>query len=142
MKTSLALLSSLLLFVGCSTAPSSPQEARNLHNAARDTIEEYERVDPYMKNFLNRAYGYAIFPGVGKGGFIVGGAYGNGEVYEKGVLVGYCDVSQGTVGAQIGGQSYSELLVFENKAALDRFKRNEFQFAAQASAVVMKSGAS
>jgi lipid-binding SYLF domain-containing protein len=95
-----------------------------------------------LQSFLDRAYGYAIFPTVGKGAVGVGGAYGRGEVFERGVLIGYCDLSQGTVGVQLGGQSYSELLVFENKNALDKFTSGEFAFDAQASAVALKSGAS
>jgi lipid-binding SYLF domain-containing protein len=82
-----------------------------------------------------------IFPSVGKGGVIVGGAYGRGEVYEQGQLVGYADVTQATVGAQLGGQTFSELIVFENREAMDRFKRGNFEFAANVSAVALKAGA-
>jgi lipid-binding SYLF domain-containing protein len=62
-------------------------------------------------------------------------------VYERGQHVGYSDLTQGSVGVQAGGQSFSELLVFENKAALDRFKAGQFGFTADASAVVLTSGA-
>jgi len=143
MKTLITAFSALLLiFAGCSTEPKSAEGKQEMHKSAQQTMDEYYRVDPSMKGFIQRTYGYAIIPSVGKGGLIVGGAYGNGEVYEKGMMIGWCDVSQATVGAQIGGQSYSELLVFENKAALDKFKANQFEFAAQASAVALKSGAS
>jgi lipid-binding SYLF domain-containing protein len=107
-----------------------------------DALGTFKRTDPSLQSFLDRAYGYAIFPTVGKGAVGVGGAYGRGEVFERGVLIGYCDLSQGTVGVQLGGQSYSELLVFENKNALDKFTSGEFAFDAQASAVALKSGAS
>jgi lipid-binding SYLF domain-containing protein len=76
---------------------------------------------------------------VGKGGLVVGGAYGRGVVYEQGRHIGYSDLTQGSVGLQAGGQTFSELLVFENKSALDRFKEGKLDFAA-ASAVVLKSG--
>lgn len=76
-----------------------------------------------------------------KGGAIVGGAYGRGEVYEQGKKIGWSDVSQATIGAQLGGQTFSELILFENKAALDNFKNGNLKFAANASAVAMKSGA-
>ena len=76
----------------------------------------------------------------GKRASASGGAYGRGVVYERGQHIGYADLTQGTVGAQVGGQSFSELLVFEHKAALDRFKAGEFGVAAGASAVVLKSG--
>jgi lipid-binding SYLF domain-containing protein len=138
----LTYLIAVVFLAGCATAPTSTAERRDLHMDVMDTLETFERTDPGLKDFLNKSYGYALIPTVGKGGFIVGGAYGRGEVYEKGTMIGWCDISQGTVGAQIGGQAYSELLVFETKRALDRFKRDETRFAAQASAVALKSGAS
>ena len=93
-----------------------------------------------MGALVKRSYGYSMFPNVGKGGLGVGGAYGRGVVYERGQHIGYSDVTQGTVGLQVGGQSFSELLLFENRAALDRFKAGQFGLAADASAVVIKSG--
>jgi lipid-binding SYLF domain-containing protein len=83
-----------------------------------------------------------VFPGVGKGGVGVGGAYGRGELFEGGKLAGYCTLTQASIGLQLGGQKYTELIFFETKAALDRFKSGNFAFAAQASAVALKSGAS
>jgi len=146
MKLTLATLFglsfALALLSGCSTAPTTSEARTNLHNSAQSSLETFTRVDPGMKDFLKKSYGYAIIPDVGKGGLIVGGAYGNGEVYERGTMIGWCDMSQATIGAQIGGQSYAELLVFEDKSALDQFKRDETHFSAQASAVALKSGAS
>jgi lipid-binding SYLF domain-containing protein len=78
----------------------------------------------------------------GKGAIGVGGAYGRGEVWEGGKLVGYSTLTQASIGLALGGQSYTELIFFENKAALDRFKSGGFAFAAQASAVALKSGVS
>jgi lipid-binding SYLF domain-containing protein len=97
--------------------------------------------DPSLNAFLQSSYGYALFPHAGKAGLVVGGAYGRGVVYERGQFAGYSDITQGSVGVQAGGQSFSELLVFENKAALDRFRAGQLSFAAGASAVVLKSGA-
>src|SRR5205823_5983244 len=77
---------------------------------------------------------------VGKGGLIVGGAYGRGAVYEHNNPVGYAELQQGTVGAQIGGQSYRELIVFQNAAAFDRFTSGKLEFSANASAVAIKTG--
>jgi len=82
-----------------------------------------------------------VFPTVGKGGLGVGGAGGRGIVYEQGNAIGYTTLSQATIGLQIGGQSYSELILFENKAAFDRFTRGEWAPAAQATAVAAASGA-
>jgi lipid-binding SYLF domain-containing protein len=98
--------------------------------------------DASLDGFLRNAYGYAIFPSVGKGGFIVGGGHGRGEVYEQGKFIGFADITQATVGAQVGGQTYSELIVFQNKQALDNFRYGKIKFTANASAVAIKSGAS
>ena len=95
---------------------------------------------PGLGALLQKGYGYALFPDVGKAGLGVGGAYGRGVVYERGQHIGYSDLTQASVGAQVGGQSFSEILVFETKAALERFKAGQFGFAAGASAVVLKSG--
>ena len=83
----------------------------------------------------------AFFPEVTKGGLGIGGAYGRGVVYERGQHVGYADMTQGTIGLQIGGQTYSEVIVLEDKAAMDRFKQNRVDFDANASAVIARTGA-
>jgi lipid-binding SYLF domain-containing protein len=89
---------------------------------------------------LRKAAGYAVFPTVGKGGIGLGGAYGKGVLYQMGAPVGYCDLSQATIGLQLGGQSYSEIIAFETAESLASFKSGKFQFAAQAPAVALKSG--
>lgn len=104
-------------------------------------MTEFKRADPSLQRMLDKAYGHAIFPSVGKGAVGVGGAYGRGEVFEGSRMVGYCDLSQGTIGFQLGGQEYMELIVFETREALDRFKSNTFEFSGQASAVAVRSGA-
>ena len=103
---------------------------------------EYLKTDPLLSNLFKDATGYVIFPNVGKGAVGIGGASGNGIVYEKGVVIGKAKMSQVSVGFQFGGQAYRELIFFENAEALDRFKKNKFEFAAQASAVAVKTGAS
>jgi lipid-binding SYLF domain-containing protein len=81
-------------------------------------------------------------PKVGKGAVGVGGAYGRGEVFERGTKIGYCDMSQATIGLALGGQAYTEIIAFENKAALESFKMGQLKLAAQATAVALKAGAS
>ena len=146
MRTALlCVVASTGLFLGlgaCSTAPKTEEGKATLDSKAMEAMDAFKRADSSLQALLDRSYGYAIFPTVGKGAVGVGGAYGRGEVFEKGVLIGYCDLTQGTVGLQLGGQSYSELIVFENKAALDRFTSGQLTFDAQASAVALKSGAS
>src|SRR5690606_34069387 len=101
----------------------------------------FKNADSSLQGFLDKSYGYAVFPDVGKGGLGLGGAYGRGQVFEQGRLIGYCDLSQATIGLQAGAQTYSELIVFENKEALDRFTSGRFEFSANASAVALKAGA-
>jgi lipid-binding SYLF domain-containing protein len=100
------------------------------------------KTDPSMQHFFNDSYGYVVLPNVGKGAAIVGGAGGNGTVYERGKVIGTANMLQATVGAQIGGQAYREVIFFENKEALDRFKGNKIEFSGQVSAVAVKEGAS
>ena len=98
-------------------------------------------MDPQFEAFAKKGYGYAFFPEITKGGLVFGGARGQGVVYEKGQHIGYADLTQMSVGFQAGLQYYSQLIVFENQAAMDKFKRNEIDFGANASAVYTDKGA-
>jgi len=128
------------LLVGCATAPASRAEQDTLLAEASSTMQQMRAQDPSLAELVRRGYGYAVFPKVTKGGLIVGGAHGQGVVYEQGRHIGYSDLSQASVGLQVGAQTFSELLVFEDKAALDRFKAGSLNFGADASAVVLESG--
>src|ERR1700733_3671927 len=86
-------------------------------------------------SFFNNSYGYAVFPTIGKGGLIVGGAHGNGHVYAHGKYVGDTSVTQVSVGFQAGGQAYSQIVFFEDQRAFDEFTKGNFEFGADASAV-------
>jgi lipid-binding SYLF domain-containing protein len=136
----LALIVVAGLMVSCATAPSSREDKQELITEATTRMQQMRAEDPAVGEIVKRGYGYSMFPKVGKAGLGVGGAYGRGVVYEQGRHIGYSDLTQGSVGLQAGGQSFSELLVFENKSALDRFKEGKLDFAADASAVVLKSG--
>ena len=103
---------------------------------------EFLRTDPSLSSVFASAAGYVIFPNVGKGAVGIGGASGNGIVYEKGAMIGKAKMSQVSFGFQFGGQAYRELIFFENAEALDRFKKNKVEFSAQASAVAATAGAS
>ena len=127
--------------VGCSPTPKNEEKVDELQSNVARTLDAMRAEDPTFGEFLNTAYGYAVFPTIGKGGLIVGGSYGKGEVFEQGRRIGYADMTQATVGAQIGGQEFAEVIVFENKAALDKFRDKEYAFTAQVSAVAIKSGA-
>ncbi len=91
--------------------------------------------------FFNDSYGYAVFPNVGKGGFIVGGGYGDGRVYRNGNYVGDASVTQLSVGLQAGGQGYSQIVFFEDQRAFEDFTDGTFELGADASAVAIKSSA-
>lgn len=87
------------------------------------------------------AYGYALFPTIGKAGFVVGGAFGEGRVYEKGKYIGDAVMTQATVGFQIGGSGFSQVTFFQDKRALDEFTNGNFEFGAEVSAVVLTTAA-
>jgi lipid-binding SYLF domain-containing protein len=103
---------------------------------------EFITTDPLMEVLFEKAYGYVIFPNVGKGGFIIGGAAGNGAVYERSKLVGLAKLSQVSIGFQAGAQVYREVVFFESENDMDRFKNSQIEFAAQVSAVAVTAGAS
>lgn len=91
--------------------------------------------------FFNTSYGYAVFPTVGKAGLVVGGAHGDGKVYQGGRHVGDATLTRLSIGFQAGAQAYSQIVFFENKRAFDMFTSNEFEFSAGASAVLITAGA-
>ena len=105
-----------------------------------DTIDIFRKAEQSGK-FFKDAYGYAVFPTIGKGGIGLGGAYGKGRVYEKGRYIGDTSMTQLSLGFQLGGQGFSQIIFFENAAALRDFTRGEFEFGAQASAVAITLGA-
>lgn len=98
--------------------------------------------DPSMEKFFDASAGYAVFPGVTKGAIGVGAAHGDGEVIVHGAVIGTTLLTQVTVGAQLGGQQYSEIIFFDSKDALESFKGGHFTMAAQVSAVAAAEGAS
>jgi lipid-binding SYLF domain-containing protein len=130
-----------LLLSGCSTTPKSTSDRMELTDKAQAAATRARQEDPGLQKFFDNAVGYAVFPTVGKGAIGVGGAYGRGQLYENGVAVGYCTLTQASIGLALGGQAYTEIIFFETQQALDKFKSGNFAFAAQASAVALKSGA-
>lgn len=137
------VLAGLVMLTGCATEPKSEEGRENLADESRATLDQFKRKDANLQNFLDRSAGYAIFPSVGKGGVGVGGAFGRGILYSNnGDLIGYSSLSQASVGLQLGGQEYAELVVFENRDSLNKFTQGNFSFAANASAVALKEGAS
>ena len=101
----------------------------------------FKKTDPDLDKFFARAAGYAVFPSVGKGGLGLGGAYGSGVLFNHGRAVGKASLAQVTIGLQLGGQAYSEIIFLQTNGALDDFKSGQFALAAEASAVALTSGA-
>jgi lipid-binding SYLF domain-containing protein len=127
---------------GCATSPKSEADRDTLTNDVNASLSSFKNADPTLQDLLSRSQGYAVFPDVGKAGFIAGGAYGRGQLFEGNRAVGYCDITEGTVGLQAGAQTYGELIVFVTRGPLEDFKADRFAFSANASAVAIKSGAS
>jgi len=127
----------LLVFISIS-AYAQKYEVEESNKA----IADFKEVDPGISKFFNSSYGYAVLYSVGKGAVGVGGAGGKGSVYKGGSPLADVKMSQVTVGFQFGGQKYAEIIFFENKDAYERFEGNNFEFAAQVSAVALKAGVS
>lgn len=130
-----------LTLVACNTAPKSEEGKADIRMDADTAVSRAERNDSTLVTLLRDARGYAVFPTVGKGAVGIGGAYGKGVLYESGAFVGYCDLTQASIGFQLGGQSYTEIIAFNTAEALNTFKSGNFAFDAQATAVAVKAGA-
>jgi lipid-binding SYLF domain-containing protein len=115
--------------------------AQALADDYTDTIKVFREAGESGK-FFKTSYGYAVFPTIGKGGIGIGGAHGSGRVYAEGKYVGDTSMTQITVGFQLGGQAFSQIIFFEDKRAFDEFTGGNFEFGAQASAVAITAGAS
>ena len=92
-------------------------------------------------SFFDNSYGYAVFPTIGKGGIGIGGAHGKGRVYTAGEYVGDTSVTQLTIGFQLGGEAFSEMIFFKDKRAFEEFTGGNFEFSADASAVATTAAA-
>jgi lipid-binding SYLF domain-containing protein len=127
--------------LACAHAPKTRSEQSALERKAQGTLDAMVDEDPTLRGVLDRSAGYVVFPEIGQGAAVVGGAHGVGLVYEQGRPIGTATLSQGSVGPQIGGQTYSELIVFEDRGALDRLESGNVDFTAGASAVALSKGA-
>lgn len=95
---------------------------------------------PAVQPFFDNHYGYALFPTVGKGGFVIGGSYGEGKVYRHGQETGSVKMVKGSIGFQLGGQAFSQIIFFKDKRAYNEFTSGSFEFDATASAVAITAG--
>ena len=115
--------------------------AGELHADVKATLERMQKKDPGLRQMIRDAHAYAVFPSVGKAALVVGGSFGKGEVFEEESLIGYAAIAQLTLGVQLGGETFSQLILFENLHSLARFKQNRLAFAANASVAMVKAGA-
>ena len=127
------LFAIVLLFSATAATAQSAKHKRLIEDTEK-AKSNFMRSGEQMKELFDNAYGYAIFPNIGKGAIGVGGAAGSGVVYEQGKMTGTASMKQLTVGWQIGGQAYREIIFFEDKETLDRFRAYSYEFAAQTSA--------
>lgn len=145
-RTAFVLLASAFFLGGAACSEyhegsGSETAEQTLQSQAQQAITEVKQKDPSITKFFDGAYGYAVFPKIAKGAAGVGAANGDGVVYEQGHAIGTSDMTQVTLGLQLGGQSYAEFIFFQDKAHLDVFKGGNTEFAANASAVAVRSGA-
>ena len=129
------------LALGCSTAPKDPGKSAALAANTQAALASFKAKDPSLQGLMDRAVGWAVFPDIGKGGWILGGSYGRGEVFEGGKKIGYADISEVSAGFQWGAQNFSQILVFMKQEELDKFKRGEWSASGNVSAIALTSGA-
>jgi lipid-binding SYLF domain-containing protein len=140
MRRILATLAALI--VAAPALAFEPDTNNSLQLDVKKAIIDIKAADPGIETFFENAAGYAVFPSVGKGGIVIGGAYGKGLVIVNEKVDGYTTMSQATIGLQLGGQKYAQFIFFKDETAIGHFKRGNFEFGAQASAVAITAGAS
>lgn len=136
-----------MLFLGLFVLVSSSiiaqtEEQMEVINDAEDAKMEFIQQNPQLANLFEKAAGYAIFPNVGKGAYILGGAAGNGAVYDNGVLVGMAELRQLDIGFQLGGKAFSEAIIFQTEEEFEKFKRGDLKLSSDISVVVVDEGVS
>jgi lipid-binding SYLF domain-containing protein len=121
---------------------ASADDQPSLDTQVKDAIQLFKKTDSTIQKTFDTAYGYVVFPSIGKGAIGIGGAAGDGQVYEKGSLVGTARMTQITIGAQLGGQKFAEVIFFEDKTSFENFKGSEWAMSAGVSAVAAAESAS
>ncbi len=141
-KLSIALIILSLIFVSSLVQAWSPDSSDKLELAVAQALITAKDKDPSLEKWFKEAHGYAVFPRVGKGGIGIGGAHGKGIVIKNDITVATTSLSQLTVGFQLGGQVYSQFILFKDETAFENFSRGNFEMGAQVSAVAVTLGAS
>ena len=141
-KAALSFTGFILFTASFSLWAFDPDTSDKLELGVTKAIIDLKDEDPGMNKFFDSSSGYAVFPKVGKGGIGIGGAHGKGLVIVNDKVVGKTSLSQVTLGFQLGGQVYAQFIFFEDQTALENFRRGNFEFGAQASAVAVTLGVS
>jgi lipid-binding SYLF domain-containing protein len=136
MKQSINFLLTALLLLTSAAAFSSERQVEDYSR----TIDVFKK-SPEVQVYFDNSYGFAVFPTIGKAGFIVGGSYGKGQVYRGGEVSGFTSVGSGSIGFQIGAQAFSQIIFFQDQRAYEEFTSGNFEFDASASAVAITAGA-
>ncbi|MGJ8665541.1 MAG: YSC84-related protein [Patiriisocius sp.] len=134
------LILSLVLLVGLASFAQNKDDMKII-KAAEEAKAEMLKSNPEIQSYFDSAKVYAIFPNVGKGAMIIGAASGNGVVYERGVLVGMADLKQLDIGAQIGGEGYSEIIFMNTDVSVQNFMDNDLELTSQVSAIALQKDA-
>ncbi len=141
-KTPVVLIALCMFLTSLAAQAWEPDNNNKLELSVAQALIKAKDKDPSMAKWFESAYAYAVFPKVGKGGIGIGGAHGKGLVIHEDKTVGKTSLSQLTIGFQLGGQVYSEYIMFRDKTAFDHFRRGNFEMGAQVSAVALTVGAS
>lgn len=128
------------LVAGCASAPKSVAQRTALEIDADQTQQAMLAKNPALHSLLDQAAGYIVFPTISQGGFVVGGASGRGVIYEHGKRTAFAELSQGSVGALVGGQKFAEMIIVRDKFTLDKIKAGSFDTGAATSAVILREG--
>ena len=133
-------ISNELLISGWKPLPEKNIRNKKASEKTIKSLNKFKKISS-LKPYFKKARGYAVFPNVGKGGIGIGGARGSGEVFEKGVVIGKTTLTQVSIGFQLGGQAFSQIIFFKDKKSLERFTEGNFEFGASASAALITEGA-
>ena len=133
-------LSDQLLISGWKPSSDKNRKDKKASDKTIKALNKFKKI-PSLKTYFKKARGYAVFPNVGKGGIGIGGARGKGEVFEKGKVIGSTSLTQVSIGFQLGGQAFSQIIFFKDKKSLERFTEGNFEFGASASAALISEGA-
>lgn len=131
----------LLMLASCATSNWTEGEVKGHMDEVNTTIDQFRQTDPTLQRFFDQSYGYAVFPSVATGGLVFGGSHGHGVAFAQGQPVGTAEVTRVSVGAQVGGQTFSEIVFFKNRDDFQEFRNGDYQVSGSVSAVGLDRGA-